>query len=179
MTRDRNFEQLFDYSSQDLVHLFKLSPKQASLLFKYLNYPDLVIREFETYKRLSPITILSSEYPNSLRKIPDPPLVLYWQGNKQLLNSLKISVIGTRQPSPSAQQKINVLLDPLIQLNTTIVSGLAYGIDIMAHRYALEYHGSTIAILGFGFNHIYPVQHKKFFNKFRRKVSHLRIPTRN
>lgn len=168
LKRDPELEQIHFYSSKDLQHIFKLSQKQANLLHEYLNTSKSIKEQYASYELWNPITLLDKNYPESLSKIPDPPLCLYWKGNPSLLNSFKISVIGSRYPSQYAQSKVNLFLKPLVKLNVTIVSGLAYGIDSMAHKYALTHNGPTIAVLGFGFNHIYPKEHINFFQQISR-----------
>ena len=74
-----------------------------------------------------------------------------------------LSVIGTRQPSVEATQKIQLIVKPLIEKNWLIVSGMAKGIDSYAHQLALTYGGKTIAVLGGGFHHIYPKQNTSLY----------------
>jgi DNA processing protein len=165
LTRDPMLERLFKLSSNDLQHTFNLPRNQSLRLYDFLNNPTFVNDAHQLFNKWNPISILDNDYPTSLLKIPDPPLIIYWKGDKTLLSSMKVSVIGSRFPSPYAQSKINLFLEPLTKLNITIVSGLAYGIDRMAHEFALTHHGPTIAVLGFGFNHIYPKEHLKYFQQ--------------
>src|SRR5690606_26522064 len=76
----------------------------------------------------------------------------------------KISVIGTRDYSSEALSKVRYIVSPLIKQNWVIVSGMAKGIDTMAHQTAIELHGKTIAVLGFGFRHIYPRENRQLMN---------------
>lgn len=109
------------------------------------------------------ITIITEEdetYPDSLRVIPDAPLVLYLVGDVTLLQSeFMLSVIGARRPSEEAFQKLSHITTPLIEAGWIIVSGLAYGIDSFAHQLTVRRNERTIAVLGGGFFHIYPKAH--------------------
>jgi len=108
------------------------------------------------------ISYLSPEYPDRLSQCKDAPLVLYMKG-KQDLNPPKIlSVVGTRNPSETGILHCRRLIKDLAAgyRDVVIVSGLAYGIDICAHRSALNNKLKTIAVLGHGFRYVYPALHR-------------------
>lgn len=110
------------------------------------------------------ITIFDHNYPQLLKEISDAPLILYVIGNISLLKRLpNISVIGTRIPSENAWDKLELITTPLIKRGWVIVSGFARGIDSLAHKLALNYDGATIAVLGHGFNYLYPRENKGLF----------------
>src|SRR5699024_309463 len=116
------------------------------------------------------ITIFDEKYPLTLRNIPDPPYVLYAVGDLDLLNYPKnISVIGTRKPSYQVRDKIEYVIKPLLDNNWLIVSGMAIGVDSMAHHFTLNNHGKTIAVLGSGFEHIYPKRNTPLFYQIAKK----------
>jgi DNA processing protein len=120
------------------------------------------------------ITIFDPEYPEQLKEIYDPPWVLYCKGNLQYLKYPKmLSVVGTRDPSPYGIECMNKILPSLIAADWLIVSGLAYGIDINAHRLAMREKGKTIAVLGSGIEYVYPSQHKEIANEIA--ANHLLI----
>ncbi|GEN54157.1 DNA-processing protein DprA [Halobacillus faecis] len=103
------------------------------------------------------VTVFDPSYPEYLKTIPDPPYALYMEGDVSLIHTpLSISVVGTRKPSSYAFPAMKSILIPLIRSGFTIVSGMAQGIDQLAHKLAAEYNGKTIAVLGSGFEHIYP-----------------------
>ncbi|MCA0988061.1 DNA-processing protein DprA [Guptibacillus algicola] len=102
------------------------------------------------------ITRFDEEYPKSLTHIYDAPWVIYCIGNIRLLNTPSLSVVGTRYPSSHAEACMGVVLTPVVQQNITVVSGLARGVDTLAHRLALRHRSGTVAVLGSGFKHIYP-----------------------
>lgn len=102
-------------------------------------------------------------YPERLRHIPDPPRQLYCRGNLALLSSECIAIVGTRKLTPYGKEACQHITGELARAGLTIVSGLAFGIDTIAHRTALEHRGKTIAVLGTGIDDdtIYPVANQK------------------
>jgi DNA processing protein len=89
-------------------------------------------------------------YPTLLAQIADPPAQLYCRGNIQLLNSFCVAVVGTRRISDYGRQATTELAGALAAAGITIISGLALGVDAVAHRAALDIGGTTIAVLGAG-----------------------------
>ena len=96
------------------------------------------------------------QYPNKLMNIPNPPEQLYVKGNNELLNTIAIAVIGTRSPSEYGKRMCRRFTKELVQYGITIVSGMAKGIDSIAHKTCLINGGNTIAVLPTGFDNIYP-----------------------
>lgn len=118
------------------------------------------------YKKLSEqnITVLSQEdprYSTLLQKFRDSPICLYVKGNTELINfneNLLIGVVGTRTPTSYGIKITKQFAKELVEGGCVIVSGMARGIDGLAHRTALENNGKTVAVLGSGVNHIYPYE---------------------
>ncbi|MFV0499321.1 MAG: DNA-processing protein DprA [Bacilli bacterium] len=106
-------------------------------------------------RNIKVITILDKEYPKSLLELYDPPFVLYCLGNIGLLNNKISAIIGARRNLSYSKNVCKKLVERL-EDNFSIVSGLAVGIDSFAHKYAIENNMSTIAVIGSGFDHIYP-----------------------
>ncbi|MFU8861691.1 MAG: DNA-processing protein DprA [Cyclonatronaceae bacterium] len=104
------------------------------------------------------ITIDDPDYSGRLKEIYDPPLLLWCRGNTKALDSDSIAVVGTRNPSHYGRQMASKITGDLIDQGLCIISGLAYGIDSIAHRTAVERSSSTIAVLGSGLDRIYPTQ---------------------
>lgn len=115
------------------------------------------------------ISYADPRYPDLLKQINSPPLILYAQGNLELLKSPQLAIVGSRSCTPYGQQKAQLLAQQLSQIGLTITSGLAIGIDGMAHQGALERSGNTIAVLGTGLNNIYPKRHKALADQIREK----------
>lgn len=107
------------------------------------------------------ITIGDPRYPQRLRDIFDPPVVLFARGRVELLQSIAIGVVGTRRPTPYGLAVSERLSADLAHAGLTVVSGMARGIDTAAHRGALGVGGDTIAVFGCGADVIYPVENKK------------------
>ena len=103
------------------------------------------------------LTCLDDNYPSFLREIYAPPFVLFYKGDISLLNSDMISVIGSREPTSYGKEVTEKVLNELFEeRDVTIVSGLAKGIDAIAHEVALNNNQKTIAILGSGIDICYP-----------------------
>ncbi|MBE6124261.1 MAG: DNA-protecting protein DprA [Erysipelotrichaceae bacterium] len=98
------------------------------------------------------VTIISKDYPNSLKQIPKPPFVLFYKGNFDLLFQKSIAVIGSRNATKYGISACEKIVKDLVETEYCIVSGLAKGIDSCSHRTALKYFGKTIAVLGYGLN---------------------------
>ncbi|RZS99242.1 DNA-processing protein DprA [Aquimarina brevivitae] len=102
------------------------------------------------------------DYPDKLKHCIDGPVVLFSRGNFNLKNQRIISIVGTRQVTSYGVQFCEELIETLVPLQPTIVSGFAYGVDITAHKAAMKHKLQTIGCLAHGFNQIYPKAHKKY-----------------
>lgn len=101
-----------------------------------------------------------SVYPASLKEIYDPPLLLFYQGNLDLLQLPALAVVGSRMASPYGIQAVSKIITEL-QGKLAIVSGLARGIDTAAHKAALRSETPTIGVLGTGLGKVYPPENKR------------------
>lgn len=106
--------------------------------------------------RIKILTIQSKNYPKAFLNYSSPPLILYCRGNLELLNTTCVAVVGTRRMTRYGKIVTENIVKELVSNGITIVSGLADGIDTVAHQTALENSGNTIAVLGSGLNEIYP-----------------------
>ncbi len=125
---------------------------------------DRYISRFES-DNIIMITINDERYPKLLREISSPPLCLYCKGNIQLFNTPSIAVVGTRRPTDYGIVTTKEFVKTLSQNGVTIISGLASGIDTIAHKTALENDGKTIAVLAGGLYHIYPAVNQSLARK--------------
>lgn len=105
------------------------------------------------------------EYPERLKNCIDGPLLLFTSGNFNLKNRRIISIVGTRQITSYGNEFCRKLIEDLAPLDPVIVSGFAYGVDIVAHQLAMEHNLQTIAVMAHGLNQIYPKTHKKYVAK--------------
>jgi DNA processing protein len=106
------------------------------------------------------MTLADEDYPARLLEIPDPPPLLYLKGQRTLLQSTGIGVVGSRNASPGGLQNAEAFARALSDAGITIISGLALGIDAAAHRGGLEGKGSSIAVVGTGLDLVYPARNK-------------------
>jgi len=111
------------------------------------------------------ITINDKNYPELLKQIPNPPQELYFEGTLKKSEKYPLAVVGTRKLSVYGRQLTEYFVKTLAKSGLTIISGLALGIDGLAHQTTLDASGRTIAVLGSGLNHIFPAVHKKLFQE--------------
>lgn len=111
------------------------------------------------------ISLWDDEYPNLLKKIYDPPLIIYIKGNFTESDNYSIAAVGTRTPTNYGKIQTERIISELASQGITIVSGLARGIDSIAHQSALKNKGRTIAVIGSGLDVIYPPENKNLFEK--------------
>ncbi len=128
--------------------------------------PEQLLEKMEREK-INIITINDQFYPKLLKEIYDPPPLLYYRGQIENLNQFNLAVVGSRKYSSYGQQVTSKLVGDLTQNNITIVSGLALGIDTLAHNTTLDSGGKTIAVLGSGLDQqsIYPSSNRYLANK--------------
>jgi DNA processing protein len=108
--------------------------------------------------------ITDAHYPKRLKEIEDAPLLLFHKGMVDTDHAKTIAVVGTRKASTYGKQCLENLLQELVPWNPVVISGLAYGIDITAHKICLDLGLRTIGVLGSGIHHIYPGLHKNIAN---------------
>jgi DNA processing protein len=106
------------------------------------------------------LTWSDPDYPVLLREIPDPPLVLYISGERQLLSARQLAIVGSRNPTPMGRENARAFAKSLAGAGLAITSGMALGVDGAAHRGALEAGGKTIAVAGTGLDRVYPARHR-------------------
>lgn len=107
------------------------------------------------------IEYASDSYPKRLKCIENPPSRLYVEGNIEALNEIGIAVIGSRTNTQYGEKMCKKFVKSLVEYNINIISGLAFGIDSIAHKACLKNGGKTIAVLPSSLDNIYPSQHKE------------------
>lgn len=115
------------------------------------------------------ISIKDSKYPSSLRKISEPPYVIFYKGNIDLLNKRRVAIVGSRKNSIYGERATRVIAKELAKNDICIVSGGALGIDTVAHDETLKNNGDTIAVLGCGIDIVYPYRNKNLFKTIEEK----------
>ncbi|MBS1508474.1 MAG: DNA-protecting protein DprA [Bacteroidetes bacterium] len=116
------------------------------------------------------------KYPARLRAIDDAPSLLYYKGNADLNNPKTVAIVGTRQATEYGKEIVSKIIEDLKPHGALIVSGLAYGIDIQAHKQSLKNDLPTVAVMGSGMDVIYPAPHK---DTARKIVEHGALLTEN
>ena len=111
------------------------------------------------------IKITNETYPKRLKEIQNPPKELYVIGDESLLYKMSIAIVGSRDCDEYGREQTKRFASFLAQKNICIVSGLARGVDSIAHFYSKDKEGKTIAVLASGFKHIYPPENKILFNE--------------
>ncbi|MBN2884344.1 DNA-processing protein DprA [Patescibacteria group bacterium] len=147
-------------SNTNIWQQLKIPPKTQQLWQKKRETFNFSL--LETSLENNQITLIDQQHPNypiALMDLESPPLLLYAQGTWPK-SKKQITIIGSRQPSPYGEEALKMIAIPLIKAGYSTVSGLALGLDSLAHRLSLKYGGHTTAIIGSGLNNIYPRENK-------------------
>lgn len=150
-------EAAFVAASTDLLRVPRLGPKAVEQLMRQRESVDLageVGRAEKAAVRI--VAFCDPEYPECLRGIYDPPLALYIKGSLEERDRCALAVVGTRRPTLYGRETTRHFAYALAQAGYTITSGLAEGVDTEAHKGALAARGRTLAVIGSGFDHLYP-----------------------
>lgn len=149
------------------IHLAKIPRPEKNTLLKYnqnclTNIPNMDQEEFEYTLKWAKasnchiITLNCSLYPNALKEIAQPPIVLFCKGNLELLSAPQVAIVGSRKATPYGKEHAYAFAQTLAAAGVTITSGMAKGIDAYAAKGALTKPGKTIAVLGTGIDVTYP-----------------------
>lgn len=155
-------KSIWELSQNEIKTIFR-GKKQFIPHFSNSTYIDLAEKQID-YCHKNNIEILDFEhpyYPEKLKLCPDAPLVLFQKGKYQFNRKLHIAVVGTRKMTNYGKNFIEKFMDELSHQPIAIVSGLAYGCDIQAHRNSLAKDISNVAVLAHGFQKISPSSHQK------------------
>ena len=106
-----------------------------------------------------------TDYPSRLRQVNDAPTLLYSKGNMDLENAKTVAIVGTRQSTAYGRECVENLVKDLVPHQALVVSGLAYGIDIHAHKQAIKHNLATVGVMGSGMDVIYPAAHRDVATK--------------
>ncbi len=164
----KKVEKLF---SDDILENITDRPVEKRALLKIkqdrFNLLEKAEKEINISKKrgLNIITFEDKEYPELLKKINEPPLVLYSNGKILSQDNISIAIVGTRLASRGGCEFAYKLATELAEKGFTIISGMAVGIDTFAHRGALDAGGRTIAVMGSGHSYIYPAQNIELYKR--------------
>ena len=178
--------RLTNFNYQQALELYK-AVGSAQLLFEHRNEIGDIIKDasprlmealkdwdepmrraecemkFMEEHRIRGLTLTSDDYPQRLAECPDAPIIIYYTGNADLNQAKIVSIVGTRQITQYGQDLIRHFISDLRRQcpQVLIVSGLAYGIDICAHRNALDSGFETVGVLAHGLDELYPSAHRE------------------
>ena len=160
-------EKIFNFSSGEVNSLPADEKRLIKKLLKnpefYLSQAEDELEKIRETKDLKIITIMDKDYPEILKNIFDPPILLYVKGNIDSLNAPAISIVGSRFCTRYGCEIAFNLSYELATMGFTIVSGMAIGIDKCAHQGAIKANGNTVAVLGSGVHYIYPQENRNLY----------------
>jgi DNA processing protein len=157
-------EAVFEASFREWIKVEGLGERIALELKHWKSYQGKIQSMLKTLDQLEIKALFFglSDYPQPLSFCSDAPLVLYYKGKIKFENRKIISIVGTRQNSPQGKAFCESLIEAVKHFNPIICSGLAKGIDIIAHRQALRHGLDTVACVAHGLERIYPLEHTAF-----------------
>ncbi|HEV3414505.1 MAG TPA: DNA-processing protein DprA [Puia sp.] len=146
-----------------------LNEKLIDAILNFSDY-DSLRKELRHLQQIGARTLFYTEpdYPKRLLPLANAPALLFYQGTANLNTAKIIAIAGTRNPTPYGRQMTAELVSGLTRPDLLIISGLAFGIDAIAHQTAMKCHIPTIGVLGHGLDHVYPALHRGLFHAMRR-----------
>lgn len=152
---------VFEAPRKSLLKIPGVGPQIAESILQS-EVLSLAEEELEFMKRhgIEPIFYTDEAYPRRLKHLPDSPPLIYYRGSASLNPERSVAIVGTRKPSPQGLRVCEELIEGLLPYNATVISGLAFGIDVAAHRACLELGLPTIGIVAHGLSRVYPPQHQ-------------------
>lgn len=159
---------VFRLSRAELQRSFQLSPDIQSFIAGgcALRTAEKTMQDTQA-RKIQLLSLYDHEYPQLLKEIFEPPLLLYCLGNVDVLRRPALALVGSRRCSVYGKQISQKLARELAALGLVIVSGLARGIDSQGHIGALEAGGSTVAVLGNGVDVVYPRENRRLYERIR------------
>ncbi|WP_437920926.1 DNA-processing protein DprA [Sphingobacterium sp. LRF_L2] len=159
-------DAIFAADKKELLHIPNIGQTTvASILSK--NHIDEAEKELQFIEKhhIDVLWTDDPQYPKRLKQCEDAPLVLYYKGHAALNPKRCVSIVGTRNATSYGKRICEELVEGLQNLDVQIISGLAYGIDVNAHRLAVRHHIPTIGVLGHGLDRIYPAAHRELASR--------------
>jgi len=185
-------EKVFSSDYKKLIKIPGIGDKVARMILKKEGIAQAETEWANCVKSGANLHFFSdSTYPSRLKSLYDAPVVLYSRGNFDYNNYRSVGIVGTRQISDYGKSVTETIIKDLVPFNPLVVSGLAYGVDITAHRACLKNDLATIGVMASGLNVIYPATHQKTArdmeqngglvteNALNTKPDFMRFPARN
>lgn len=165
-TNVRSAEELFTLSPGEIQRVEGIGPGTAKNLIHFKGW-DAVDKQIEKAQKLGafPLSQNDPHYPDLLKQIYDPPVVLWVKGNLEALSKPGVAVVGTRNPGRYGLNQAEWWSKKIVESGLSVNSGLAYGIDSKAHQTTVENGGTTVAVLGSGIDWIYPERNRGLADK--------------
>lgn len=155
--------------SFDLIQELGLSSDLRNKIYQamhneqFTDYIERILLQSEV------ITIFDSLYPSQLKESLDPPFILFAKGDVSLLKKSITTIVGSRTPTKYSRQVLHTLIPSMVKQDIVIASGLAKGVDAIAHEETILAGGKTIAVVGNGLNYYYPRQNMNLQNEIIEK----------
>lgn len=161
---------VFKASKNELLKIPQIGEHGAQIVLNARTNTEIFKRaeqeiKFIEEENIIPLFFADTAYPNKLKHCNDAPTLLFYKGNADLNKEKIIAVIGTRNATEYGRQLTEKLITDLSAENILVVSGLAYGIDVYAHKAALANNLDTVGVLGHGLDKLYPALHANVANK--------------
>lgn len=155
--------EVFRRNLAELVSAPGMNISRAEAIVSFSGF-DRVDREmrFAEENGIELVSFLDARYPNRLKHCEDGPVVLFVKGGAKLAAGRMLSIVGTRRVTGYGKSMARKIVETVAPHGVTVVSGLAYGVDIEAHRACVELGVPTIAVLGHGLHEVYPVSHTRY-----------------
>jgi DNA processing protein len=156
-------EAVFKESKFRLSKIPGVGDNLSAVIHKFQSF-ETAEHEFEfiSKNKIRTLFFTSPDYPLRLKQIPDSPLLLFVKGNTNLNHARYLAIVGTRKNTFAGEDFTNKLVEELKAYNVHIISGLAYGIDICAHKASLKNQIPTLGVVGHGLDLLYPGQHASY-----------------
>lgn len=153
-------EAVFRASHAQLERIERIGTVRAHSIKTFSNFEaaEAELRFIDRHK-IQPLLFTDAAYPQRLLHCFDPPTILYYRGQANLNASRVVSIIGTRSSTSYGKQLTEKFIEELAAKSVTVISGLAFGIDAIAHKAALRHNLPTVAVLAHGLDHVYPPEH--------------------
>ncbi len=160
-------EEVFKTKKSQLEKIPGIGKFTSEAILNHKHVLDRAEKEiiFIEEKSIQALFFTDKNYPQRLKNCHDSPVMLYYKGNTNLNTEKVIAVVGTRTPSSYGKQLTEKLISDLTDSGCLVVSGLAYGIDISAHKYALDFGLNTVGVLAHGLDRVYPSVHSNYAEK--------------
>lgn len=159
-------EKIFKATEKELLQVEGIGEKLSKKIF--LSKDAELIYRMEKYMKVNKIeqlNIYDEKYPENLKNIYDPPITLFYKGNIDLLKTRCVSVVGSRNATKYGLDTSYKIGKDCAISNFTVVSGMARGVDTMAHKGTLKQNGNTIAVVGCGLDKVYPPENISLFKE--------------